>query len=60
MLSRFGAVRLSVSLIQKRYVSLFQYSWDRNLFPDPTEFTRWLHEERNLSLLLNLHDAYVN
>jgi hypothetical protein len=22
------------------------------------EFTRWLHEERNLSLLLNLHDAY--
>ena len=36
------------------------YSWDRKLFPDPTEFTRWLHEERNLSLLLNLHDAYVN
>jgi alpha-glucosidase (family GH31 glycosyl hydrolase) len=34
------------------------YSWDRQLFSDPTEFTRWLHDERNLSLLLNLHDAY--
>ena len=54
MLSRSGAVRLANP---KR--SLFQYSWDRNLFPDPAEFTRWLHEERNLSLLLNLHDAYV-
>eukprot|EP01050_Picozoa_sp_SAG11_P007674 SAG11_NODE_647_length_7957_cov_2.900903_11_plen_315_part_00 len=34
------------------------YSWDRSLFSDPQGFQFWMHSERNLSLLLNLHDAY--
>lgn len=32
------------------------YVWNRKLFPDPLDFTRWLHDEAHLSLVLNIHD----
>lgn len=32
------------------------YTWNRNLFPDPEAFIRWVHEQR-LSVTLNLHPA---
>lgn len=32
------------------------YSWNRDLFPDPTEFMNWLHEH-NLKISLNVHPA---
>lgn len=32
------------------------YTWNRELFPDPAEFLRWLHE-RGLHVTLNVHPA---
>jgi hypothetical protein len=32
------------------------YVWNKKLFPDPLDFTHWLHTEANLSLVLNIHD----
>ena len=31
------------------------YVWNKKLFPDPLDFTTWLHDEA-LSLVLNIHD----
>ena len=30
--------------------------WNKKLFPDPLDFTDWLHNDANLSLVLNIHD----
>ena len=32
------------------------YVWNKKLFPDPLDFTEWLHNDANLSLVLNIHD----
>lgn len=32
------------------------YTWNRELFPDPPEFMKWLHEH-NLKITLNVHPA---
>jgi alpha-glucosidase len=31
------------------------YNWNTSLFPSPTSFQQWVHEERSLQLMLNLH-----
>ncbi len=33
------------------------YTWNRDLFPDPPAFLKWLHDEMGLRTAMNLHPA---
>ena len=32
------------------------YTWNKTLFADPAAFTKWMHEDENLKLMVNTHD----
>ncbi len=68
LMERFAAERIPFSVavidmdwhlvdVDEKYGSGWTgYTWNRDLFPDPAGFLRWLHE-RNLHVTLNVHPA---